>query len=135
MDYIKDQIKKGARILEIAISVLVIVGVLIGLLEFPEYFTLIGKANTLDTYEVFQRFLGYALLLIVGVELVLMILYHSTQAILELILFVIARKMLIHASTMFEVFLGTLSIGIIFLIVLTMRFMKQGRKKDLNIKE
>ncbi|AMB93120.1 hypothetical protein [Aerococcus christensenii] len=135
MDYIKDQIKKGARILEIAISVLVIVGVLIGLLEFPEYFTLIGKANTLDTYEVFQRFLGYALLLIVGVELVLMILYHSTQAILELILFVISRKMLIHASTMFEVFLGTLSIGIIFLIVLIMRFMKQGRKKDLNIKE
>lgn len=135
MNYIKDQIKKGARILEIAISVLVIVGVLIGLLEFPEYFTLIGKANTLDTYEVFQRFLGYALLLIVGVELVLMILYHSTQAILELILFVISRKMLIHASTMFEVFLGTLSIGIIFLIVLIMRFMKQGRKKDLNIKE
>ena len=135
MDYITDQIKKGARILEIAISVLVIVGVLIGLLEFPEYFTLIGKANTLDTYEVFQRFLGYALLLIVGVELVLMILYHSTQAILELILFVISRKMLIHASTMFEVFLGTLSIGIIFLIVLIMRFMKQGRKKDLNIKE
>ena len=135
MEYIKDQIKKGARILEIAISVLVIVGVLIGLLEFPEYFTLIGKANTLDTYEVFQRFLGYALLLIVGVELVLMILYHSTQAILELILFVISRKMLIHASTMFEVFLGTLSIGIIFLIVLIMRFMKQGRKKDLNIKE
>lgn len=135
MDYIKDQIKKGARILEIAISVLVIVGVLIGLLEFPEYFTLIGKANTLDTYEVFQRFLGYALLLIVGVELVLMILYHSTQSILELILFVISRKMLIHASTMFEVFLGTLSIGIIFLIVLIMRFMKQGRKKDLNIKE
>ena len=36
----------------------------------------------------------------------LMIIYHSTEAILELILFVIARKMLVYADTMLDLIWG-----------------------------
>ena len=39
----------------------------------------------------------------------LMIINHSTKAILELILFVIARKMLIYSHTMLDLVLGTLA--------------------------
>ena len=46
----------------------------------------------------------------------LMIINHSTKAILELILFVIARKMLIYSNTMLDLVLGTLAISMVFFI-------------------
>lgn len=57
------------------------------------------------------------MLLIVGVELILMLIYHSTDAVLELVLFVIARKMLIYSHTMLDLVLGTLSLAIVFAII------------------
>ncbi|MGX7405704.1 hypothetical protein SAMN04487985_11815 [Aerococcus urinaehominis] len=116
----KKRLKTTTSILEVIIAIVIAIGVVIGLKDFFTYFIHIYQYDPAETYEIFQRFLGYALLLIVGIELILMILYHSTNAILELILFVIARKMLIYASTMLDLVLGTLAIAIIFVV---MRFL------------
>ena len=70
-----------------------------------------------ESYELFQDFLSHALLLIVGVELILMIINQTTKGILELVLYVIARKMLIYAHTMLDLMLGTVAIAIVFVIL------------------
>ncbi len=57
-----------------------------------------------------------ALLLIVGIELVLMLLTHSATSILELVLFAIARKMLVYSETMLELLIATAAIAIVFAI-------------------
>jgi len=108
---------QSAYILEMAIAGLLVIGIAFGLVEIFSYLQLILTSSTEGTYEIFQSFLGYSLLLIVGVELILMILYHSNKALLELILFVIARKMLVYSHSMLDLIFGTLAIAIVFFIV------------------
>lgn len=111
------KLKKFIYIIEMIIAVLIAIGVVIGLLDLVKYYYEIFNSDPKSTYEIFNQMLGYALVLIVAIELILMIIYHSTDAILELVLYVIARKMLIYANTMLDLVFGTLSIGIIFLII------------------
>lgn len=114
---IEKKVEKSIYVIEMTIAVLLALGIVIGLADLVKYFIDIFNANQADSYDLFQAFLGHALILIVGVELVLMILYHSTKAILELVLFVIARKMLIYSNTMIDLVFGTMAIGIVFLIL------------------
>jgi hypothetical protein len=103
--------------IEMVIAALLGIGIVIGLWDLVKYFTDILYAHQAASYDLFQAFLGHALVLIVGVELILMILYHSTKAILELVLIVIARKMLIYSNTMIDLVFGTLAIATIFVIL------------------
>lgn len=111
------KIEKVTYVLEMIVAVLIAIGVAIGLIDLIKYFHQIFVTDPASSYELFNDFLGYALVLIVGIELILMIIYHSTDAILELVLFVIARKMLIYSHTMLDLVLGTLSLAIVFAII------------------
>lgn len=111
---------KTAFMLEYIIAIFVIVGIFIGFTQFTDFIPGLYHASLDQSYQVFQNFLAYALLLIVGIELILMIMNHSAYSMLELILFVIARKMLIYAHTMMDLVLGTVAILIVFII---MRFL------------
>lgn len=115
-------------ILEMIIVVALVIGIIIGMTDLPYYFkSLIDSGG--ESYVIFESFLAYSLILIVGVELILMLLYHSTRAILELILFVIARKMLVYSHTMSDLVLGTLAILIVFIIL---RFLlPENHKHDI----
>lgn len=126
--FVEDKIERVTYIIEMVIAVLLAIGIIIGLIDLVKYFGTILVAAPAESYDLFQSFLGYALILVVGVELILMILYHSTKAILELVLFVIARKMLIYAETMTDLVLGTLAIAIVFA---TLRFLVQKDKEDI----
>ena len=114
---IEEKLKKIIHVLEIIISGLIAIGIIIGLIDLVKFFPKIFASSLPESYEVFQQFLGYALVLIVGVELILMIINNSTKAILELILFIIARKMLVYAETMLDLVLATLAIAIVFAIL------------------
>ncbi|EHR38215.1 hypothetical protein ACWODI_01155 [Facklamia languida] len=122
----KTSVGRFARALEFIIAVAIALGVVLGFFDLVKYYSLILKADVLGTYDVFQGFLGFALLLIVGIEMIFMLLYHSTKAILELILFVIARKLLIYANTMTDIVLGAVAILIIFM---TLHFFVKDREK------
>lgn len=126
--FVEDRIEKVTYIIEMAIAVLLAIGIIIGVVDLVKYFGEILFASPAESYDLFQGFLGYALILIVGVELILMILYHSTKAILELVLFVIARKMLVYSHTMMDLVLGTIAIAIVFA---TLRYLVQKDKEDI----
>lgn len=115
--HLEGKLEKLTYVLEMIITLLLAIGIIIGLLDLVKFFPIIFVAEPSESYQIFEDFLGYALVLIVGIELMLMIINHSTRAILELILFVIARKMLIYAHTMLDLVLGTLAIAIVFAII------------------
>jgi len=129
---IEKKISQVAYILEITVAILVAVGIVIGLIDIIKYFPPLLSAPVAETYTVFQSFLGYALLLIVGVELILMILYHSTKSLLELLLFVIARKMLVYSHNMSELVFGTVAIALVFVI---MKFLVPNKGEDIVLRE
>lgn len=115
-----DRFKKGmikyANILEMIIGLTILLAIALGFITIIRYLIIIFQSDVAKTYEVLKKFLGVALLMIIGIELVLMLLSHSTSSILELVLFAIARKMLVYSETMIELLVGTTAIALVFLI-------------------
>lgn len=103
--------------IEILIAIIVAIGVITGLPDLFRYIYEIILNHQHLSYEVFGDFLKHVLMLVVGLELMIMILNHSYESILTLVLFVIARKMLVYAESMNEILIGTISIALIFFVL------------------
>ena len=133
-NFIDENFKKIIHWIEVIIAVILMLGIVIGLIDLIKYLLEILKSPPIESYDLFQAFLGHALLLIVGAELISMILYHSNRALLQLLLFVIARKMLIYAHTMADLVLGSIAIAIVFA---TLYLIKSDREfsKDIGEKD
>ncbi len=116
VNYIKNRIFKYTYYLELFLAIVIMLAVVISVYDLFKYLVLIFKTNPVDTYDIFQKFLGHVLLLVVGVELVIMLISHTTSSVLEVVLYAIARKMLIHSETMLDIVMGIIAIGAIFAI-------------------
>lgn len=128
MKHIKanDFIEKTVSLIEIAICIIVILGVISGIPKLINYILEILRVQNLEnSYILMNEFLKHALLLIVGVELIAMIITRSHESILTLILFVIARKMLVYSQGLTDIIIGTVSVAIIFAV---MKFIISDKK-------
>ena len=69
-------------------------------------------------YEQLNNFLAQILLLVIAVELVIMLCLHRPETLLEVLLYAIARKLLLipKSSSAGELLLGVLAIAAIFFI-------------------
>ena len=66
------------------------------------------------TRETFTFLLEVVLLLAIGVELARLLISYSLETLVELVAFVIARKMLLIEGSFTDVLLGTLALVLIF---------------------
>lgn len=109
------------HVLELIISVLIAIQVLLGTIELFRgiYIEYIINISQPVTYVQFESFLGQALLLVVGLELIIMLVMHTPGSVIEALLYAIARKMLLIPKTdnfMFQVLLGVIAIAGLFLM-------------------
>ena len=103
--------------LEMIIGIIIAITVVLGIPDLLKYIFIILTETKEISYEAFANFLKHVLMLVVGLEMLMMIITHSHESILTLVLFVIARKMLVYADSMFDIFIGTISIAIIFFVL------------------
>lgn len=116
LGYWKHKLIKYTYYLEIILALFIIAATIVGMVDLARYLGLILKTNAIETYVIFQKFLGHVLLLVVGVELVIMLLSHSTSSVLEVMLYAIARKLLIYSDTTLDIAIGIVAIAMIFAI-------------------
>ena len=93
------------RYLEKALAVVVLVSVLVSLVKGG--ITLAGM--DWSAKETFYELIYRVLLLVIGLELVRMLITHSLGAVLELLAFVIARKMLKPDLTAVDIILSVVA--------------------------
>lgn len=112
-------IRKIAYLLECILSLIILIGVLLGSLDmlrilWESYFVNGGNMG----YEEFNSFLGHIILLVIGIELVTMFTLHSSKALLEVLVFAIAHKLILMPKSqgMGELLLGVIGIGCLFAI-------------------
>lgn len=112
-------IRKIAHILESFLSMIILMGVFLGALDmvrvlWDAYFVNGGNMG----YEEFNTFLGYIILLVIGLELVTMFTLHSSKALLEVLVFAIAHKLILMPKSqgMVDLLLGLIGIGCLFAI-------------------
>lgn len=108
--------KKLISWIEIILAVLIVVAVLVSCKDVLMliYNVFVTEANA--SYELFQGLLSHILLIVVGLELALMLISHSAANVLEVILYAIARKMLISSSNSVDILLGVISLALIFAV-------------------
>lgn len=115
---LKEKIDVGIKVLEIIICISILFSLILSVPNLVRYaLTIIKTADLKQNYELLNEFLKHALLIVVGIELIEMIITKSHEAILTLILFVIARKMLLYSVDLIDILIGSISIGLIFAII------------------
>ena len=110
---LREQVAELASLLEVVISVLVLLGLLISAVPVAREMLSLWSSGSTDA---FQTFLEHAFNLVIGIEFIKMLAKHSPGSALEVLLYAIARNMILgHGSTM-DNLLGVFSIGLIFVI-------------------
>ncbi len=68
------------------------------------------------TFFNLQGFLSNVLLLVIGLELALVLIKHTPESVLQVIIFAVARKVLIFAEASFEIAIGVVALAGLFAI-------------------
>ena len=110
---LREQVAELASFLEVVISVLVLIGLLISAAPVAKEMLTLWSAGSTDA---FQTFLGHAFNLVIGIEFIKMLAKHSPGSALEVLLYAIARNMILGHGSAIENLLGVAAIGLIFII-------------------
>lgn len=116
-----------ANLLELLVAAFLAIGAIIGFIGIVKYLIEIYKSDLGLTYELFHDFLSHTLLVIVAIEFILMLVTHSINRIAELVVFVIARKLLIYGHSMVDMILGAAAIAIVFA---TLKYLLPSPKEE-----
>ena len=101
-------------LLELGVAVVLILAILAsGLLLMTELgMALLTKPQTLNLSQALNDALG----LVVGIEFVKMLIKHTPEAVVEVLLFAIAREMIVFHTSLLETLIGVFAVGVIFVI-------------------
>lgn len=115
--YLRNRVSKSASYIEIMLSIFIIIGIIIVSVILARDL-IIGIANEFrgDFSFDFRTFIGLIMQLIIGVEFVKMLSKHTPESTIEVLMFVVARKIIIDDPGYIEIGLGILSIGVLFMI-------------------
>lgn len=113
-EWARQHMAQAATAIEIAISMVVLIAILIvGMKVIVEVFNLAVDQNATAHFE---QVLGHAFNLIIGVEFIKMLAKHTPGSAIEVLLFAIARQMVVEHTTPLENLIGIISIALIFII-------------------
>ena len=111
---LNDIIYAISRYTEIFLSVVMLLVIITLIIPMLYNFIRIPLLNI--TSEQFTEFLGNALTLLIGVEFVKMLAKHTAENLLEVLMFAIARQMVVEHLNMIETLIGVVAIALIFAI-------------------
>ncbi len=103
-----------SRYTEIALSAIMLVVIIV--LIIPMIYNFISIPLLSIKASQFTEFLGNILTLIIGVEFAKMLAKHTAENLLEVLMFAIARQMIVEHLNMIDTLIGIISIAIIFFI-------------------
>ena len=129
---LRNILAKISSFTEIYINALIIIGIIIfSFIIIKDLYNSISMLlhNNMD-FQI-ELFLGHALQLIIGVEFVKMVAKHTTDSALDVLMFTIARKMIIeHGNSMLDLLIGSISIAV--LVLLKRYFLNSSANIDDN---
>ena len=125
---------KLSKVFELVLSIIILIIVFLGMIDLSisVYQSYIVEFATPVEYSELNSFLAEGLLLVIGVELVVMLCLHVPGTLIEVLLFAIARKLILLPKTsgMIDLFLGILAIGIIFAI---RKYLLNQEEKNMSL--
>ncbi len=111
---IQKKVLQWANIIETFIAILL--SIVIGVLSIFLILRFKDMVINGEAMDAFNDFLATALSLVVGVEFIKMLCRHTPETVIEVLLFAIARQLIVEHTSTFENLAGIISIAILFAI-------------------
>lgn len=109
--FIKEQVLKAVDTLETIIGVLLAICIAISVIYLIFDITSIFSKNNLDA---FNNYLSIAFNFVIGIEFIKMLCKHTPETVIEVLLFAIARQLIVEHTSTIENLVGIISIGVLF---------------------
>ena len=109
----RDQVAEAAGLLEVVLSAIVLVALLLSIVPLLELMP--GLLTHGDSVEV-REFLERALDIVIGIEFIKMLAKHSPGSVLEVLLYAIARHMIVGHEDAVQNLVSVVAIALIFII-------------------
>lgn len=100
------------KLLELIIAIILAVAIVIASVSL---FADLCKGIHFSTFDL-NNFLGNALTIVIGIEFVKMLILHTPGAVLEVLLYAIARQVIMSHESAMENLIGVSAVAILFLI-------------------
>lgn len=123
-DRVKKFLNKAGEVCEAVLSVLVLVSIIIGIIGIIPQFSQFWQ-NRQDT-ESMKQMLSSIMIVVVGTEFLKMLVDPTLSSVTEVLIFLIARHMVVMDTSPAEDLLSVISIGILF--VLRYALLKRGKE-------
>jgi uncharacterized membrane protein (DUF373 family) len=110
--HLRNSISKISSYIEIYLSVIILLGVICASIGLVIHLFKLVSINF--SPDFFRDFLGYAMVLIIAVEFIKMLSRHTPGSTIEVLVFALARKLIImeHISAL-ELLMGVIAIGVL----------------------
>ncbi|MCM1156512.1 MAG: hypothetical protein NC314_06345 [Roseburia sp.] len=128
MDKFKKYIQKIGEILELFMAVLVLIGVILSICSVLKDFTTFS--TLLNDTAFLKNYLDDIFVIVIGIELLQMFCRPNSDNIMEVLIFLVARHMIVSATTPYEDFVSVISI--ILLCVLRRHLHNTRVKEELK---
>lgn len=102
------------KILEMIISMFIVIAIIMSMISLVNGLKDL-YIHTLDK-DAFQNFLSVAFNIIIGIEFLKMLFKYNVNTVIEVLLFAIARQLIVEHTTVYENFVGVASIALLFVI-------------------
>lgn len=112
---LRSKISVGASFVEIYLTGIILIGVLFFSVDIIA--DLINVIQTFPHYEItIDTFLSHVLSLIIAIEFIKMLAKHTPGSAIEVLLFAIARNIIVHEGSMVDALVGVLAIAVLFAV-------------------
>ncbi|MDE6845817.1 MAG: hypothetical protein K2J99_08640 [Lachnospiraceae bacterium] len=125
MSRYKKNIQRMCEALEMAVALIVLIGILMTIFSLLSDFE-IFQSMLEDTTE-FKPFLEEIFVIVIGIEFLQMLCRPNSDNVMEVLIFLVARHMIIGDTTPFEDFVSVISIG---LLCVVRRFLHIAKEKE-----
>ena len=109
--YLEALLKKLSSLLEIFIAIMLTIGIILLSLRMAAS---LGNIPNLNVYPNYEDLLETCFNLIIGVELIRMVYHHTPNTVFEVLLFAIARQIIIDHSSIWSSLIGVCAIAVLF---------------------
>ena len=125
MSKYKKNIQRLCEALEMAVALIVLVGIVLTIFSLLSDFE-IFRAMLEDTTK-FKPFLEDIFVIVIGIEFLQMLCRPNSDNVMEVLIFLVARHMIIGDTTPFEDFISVISVG---LLCVVRRYLHVSKEKE-----
>lgn len=130
---IKKYIQIFCGVLELIVALLVLVGILLSMLSLVRNVDLLRQLLT-DT-SAFKECLEQIFMLVIGIEFVVMLCRPNSENVIDVLLFLVARHMIVIDTTPYQDFVSVVSVALLCVVRRYLRNNKENREGRKNAEQ